>query len=143
MNREEAFKIYIDGIETSNKETSKFKLAEEFLKELGLFGKENISEKVEAEDRNFQEVCDACDRLFEILKEFNLFKTGKFDKELEEIKEILKKDDSYVGRALFYKRLLDLPRYAKLSEMEKIILAMKLGALDTKDLSYPKEIEEK
>ena len=142
MNREEAFKIYIDGIKTSNKETAKFKLAEEFLKELGLFGKENISEKAEVEDRSFQRVCEACYRLFEILKDFTILRTGRFDEELEEIKEVLKKDDSYVGRTFLYEKLVELPKYARLEKEEKIVLAMKLGALDSRDLSYTKKLEE-
>ena len=57
------------------------------------------------------------------------------------IKEVLKKQDEYYNaRISLYERLLELPKYAKLDEEEKIKLAMKIGALDTRDLSHNKEV---
>lgn len=136
----EALKIVYN--KTLDKENSEdFREAVNYLRDLE-YPIDVELKRIKEEDENFQKVCDACDRLFEILKEFSLLKTGKFDEELEEIKEVLKKDDSYVGRTLLYEKLLELPKYARLEKEEKIVLAMKLGALDSRDLSYSKKFEE-
>lgn len=115
---------------------------EKQLKEMGALEEaiKFVNSNIE-ECRDFKEALSATDDLFNILKDFTMFRVGKFDKELERIKEVLKKQDEYYNaRISLYERLLELPKYAKLDEEEKIKLAMKIGALDTRDLSHNKEV---
>lgn len=115
---------------------------EQQLKEIGAFEEavafvESNIEKC----RNFKEALNAANDFFNILKDFTIFKIGKFDEELVKIKEVLKKQDEYYNaRISLYEKLLELPKYAKLDEEEKIKLAMKIGALDIRDLSHNKGI---
>ena len=115
---------------------------EKQLKEIGALEEaiKFVNSNIE-ECRDFKEALSAADDLFNILKDFTMFRVGKFDKELVKIKEVLKKQDEYYSaRISLYERLLELPKYAKLDEEEKIKLAMKIGALDTRDLSHNKEV---
>ena len=115
---------------------------EQQLKEIGAF--EEAIEFIESnmeKCRNFKEALNAANDFFNILKEFTIFKIGKFDEELVKIKEVLKKQDEYYNARIgLYEKLLELPKYAKLDDEEKIKLAMKIGALDIRDLSHNKEI---
>ena len=114
---------------------------EQQLKEIGAFEEAVKFVKGNTEGgRDFKEALDATDDFFDILKNFTIFKVGKFDEELIKIKEVLKTQDEYYNARIgLYKRILELPRYARLDEEEKIKLAMKIGALDIKDLSCNKE----
>ena len=134
----EALKIVlIDSLK--DKEPENYREAIEYLRGLGYPIDEEISRNKE-HDKEFKEALNAADDLFNILKDFTIFKIGKFDEELVKIKEVLKKQDEYYNaRISLYKRLLELPKYTKLDEEEKIKLAMKIGALDTRDLSHNKE----
>ena len=135
----EALKIaLIDSLK--DKEPENYREAIEYLRGLGYPIDEEISRNKE-HDQEFKEALNAADDLFNILKDFTIFKIGKFDEELVKIKEVLKKQDEYYNaRISLYERLLELPKYAKLDEEERIKLAMKIGALDTKDLSHNKEV---
>lgn len=135
----EALKIVlIDSLK--DKEPENYREAIEYLRGLGYPIDEEISRNKE-HDKKFKEALSAADDLFNILKDFTMFRVGKFDKELERIKEVLRKQDEYYNaRISLYERLLELPKYAKLDEEEKIKLAMKIGALDTRDLSHNKEV---
>jgi hypothetical protein len=131
--------VLIDSLK-DNKEPENYREAIEYLRGLGYPIDEEISRNKE-HDQEFKEALNAADDLFNILKDFTIFKIGKFDEELVKIKEVLKKQDEYYNaRISLYKRLLELPKYAKLDEEEKIKLAMKIGALDTRDLSHNKEV---
>ena len=135
----EALKIVlIDSLK--DKEPENYREAIEYLRGLGYPIDEEISRNKE-HDQEFKEALNAADDLFNILKDFTIFKIGKFEEELVKIKEVLKKQDEYYNaRISLYKRLLELPKYTKLDEEEKIKLAMKIGALDTRDLSHNKEV---
>ena len=135
----EALKIVlIDSLKDG--ETKSSKEAVEYLRNLGYPIDKELLE-VREHDKEFREALNAADDLFNILKDFTMFKVGKFDKELERIKEVLRKQDEYYNaRISLYERLVKLPKYIKLDEEEKIKLAMKIGALDTRDLSHNKEI---
>lgn len=135
----EALKIVlIDSLK--DKEPENYREAIEYLRGLGYPIDEELSRNQE-HDKKFKEALKAADDLFNILKDFTMFKVGKFDKELERIKEVLRKQDEYYNaRISLYERLLKLPKYVKLDEEEKIKLAMKIGALDTRDLSHNKEV---
>ena len=135
----EALKIVlIDSLKDGETESSKE--AVEYLRNSGYPIDKELLE-VREHDKEFKEALNAADDLFNILKDFTMFKVGKFDKELERIKEVLRKQDEYYNaRISLYERLLELPKYIKLDEEEKIKLAMKIGALDIRDLSHNKEI---
>ena len=134
----EALKIVLIDSLKDNKEPENYREAMEYLRGLGYPIDEEILRNKE-HDQEFKEALNAADDLFNILKDFTIFKIGKFDEELVKIKEVLKKQDEYYNaRISLYKRLLELPKYAKLDEEEKIKLAMKIGALDTRDLSHNK-----
>ena len=135
----EALKIVlIDSLK--DKEPENYREAIEYLRGLGYPIDEEISRNKE-HDQEFKEALNAADDLFNILKDFTIFKIGKFDEELVKIKEVLRKQDKYYNaRISLYEKLLELPKYTKLDEEEKIKLAMKIGALDTKDLSHNKEV---
>lgn len=136
----EALKIVLIDSLKDNKEPENYREAIEYLRGLDYPIDEEISRNKE-HDKKFKEALKAADDLFNILKDFTMFKVGKFDKELERIKEVLRKQDEYYNaRISLYERLLELPKYTKLDEAEKIKLAMKIGALDTRDLSHNKEV---
>lgn len=136
----EALKMVLIDSLKDNKEPENYREAIEYLRDLGYHIDEEILRNKE-HDQEFKEALNAADDLFNILKDFTMFKVGKFDKELERIKEVLRKQDKYYNaRISLYERLLELPKYAKLDEEEKIKLAMKIGALDTIDLSHNKEV---
>lgn len=68
---------------------------------------------------------------FEILKNFNTFSIGKYNKELKEFVLIFKKEDyDYSWRYDLYEKLMKEPKFKNYSEKDKIIYAMKMGALD-------------
>ena len=121
-------------------ETENFKEAIEYLRSLGYPIDKELLE-IREHDKEFKEALCAADDFFNILKEFTIFKIGKFDEKLTKIKEVLKKQDEYYNARIgLYEKLLELPKYAKLDGEEKIKLAMKIGALDIRDLSHNKEI---
>lgn len=91
---------------------------------------------------NIREIGQAGEDLFNILKEFNIWRIGKYDKDLEDIKNKLKGDKYYIVRTALCEKLLEEPKYKELEESEKIKLILKIGALDTSDLSYSKETKE-
>lgn len=135
----EALKIVlIDSLK--DKEPKNYREAIEYLKGLGYPIDEELLRNKE-HDKKFKEALRAADDLFNILEDFTMFKVGKFDEELVKIKEVLRKQDEYYNaRISLYERLIELPKYTKLDEEEKIKLAMKIGALDTRDLSHNKEV---
>lgn len=135
----EALKIiYIDSL--NEEKTEKFDEAVEFLRGEG-FPVDRELERLKEGDEEFKRASKASKNLFNILKDFTLLKVGKFDEELKSIKETLKECDKlYVTRTSLYKDLLELPRYKKLEEDEKIALAMKMGALDMRDLMSNNEL---
>ena len=111
---------------------------EELIKELenklkGIDAFEEACKFIEKEIREEEEqkaVDEACKKLFEVLKDFSMWKASKLKKEVEEVKSILMKDTSYVGRLNLYEELMKLPNYKDLNEREKIRIAMKLGSLN-------------
>lgn len=135
----EALKIVlIDSLK--DKEPENYREAIEYLRGLGYPIDEELLRNKE-HDKKFKEALNAADDLFNTLKDFTIFKVGKFDKELERIKKVLREQDVYYNaRISLYERLLELPKYTKLDEEERIKLAMKIGALDTRDLSHSKEV---
>lgn len=91
-------------------------------------------------DEKFEKATKASNELLKILKELTIWKIGKFDRQLEEIKETLKENDSdYSARAFMFEELMSIPRYKKMDKLDKIKIAMKIGSLDTSDLSYCKK----
>ena len=135
----EALKIVlVDSLKDRISEN--FEEAMEYLRNEGYPIDEELL-RTKEHDEEFKEALKAAEDFFNILKDFTIFKVGKFDEELEKIKEVLRKQDEYYNaRISLYERLLELPKYAKLDEEEKIKLAMKIGALDTRDLSHNKEV---
>ena len=133
--------VYIDSLDGGTSE--RFKEAVEFLREDGFPIDEELLHLKE-EDANSKKASNAANSLLKILKEFNIWKIGKYDEELKSIKSTLQElDKGYVHRLLLFKELMRLPKYAEMDEDEKIRLAMKIGALDTSDLSYNQEIRGK
>lgn len=95
---------------------------------------EKVKEIIEDGDK-FQIAIDSCDRLKEILENFSIWKVGKFDKELSEIKENLNKyDKHYVARTFLYKDIMNISKFKDFKEEDKVSLAMQLGALDFSSL---------
>ena len=135
----EALKIiYIYSL--NEEKTEKFDEAVEFLRGEG-FPVDRELGMLKEEDEEFKKALKASNDLFSILKDFTLLKVGKFDEELKGIKETLKECDKlYVARTSLYKDLIELPKYKNLEEDEKIALAMKIGALDMRDLTSNKEL---
>ena len=87
------------------------------------------------EDEERKEVKASCTKLSEILEDFNVWKIGKFNKELKEIKDTLReKDSNYVGRIALFEQLIKIPKFRELEEHKKIRMAMQLGALDFSEL---------
>ena len=87
------------------------------------------------EDKEREEVKNSCTKLEKILEDFNVWKIGKFNKELKEIKETLKeKDSTYIGRIILFEQLMEIPEFKELEEHQKIRVAMQLGALDFSEL---------
>lgn len=135
-------------------DTERLKDAEEYLDNYGLLPlaykyldkaikQENFikqkKEEIEVLKKGYK-ADKATQKLYNILEEFNIWRLGKYDEELKEIKSTLEKNDRlYLSRVELYKRLIELPKFKKLDEDERIELAMKLGALDFGDLSYRKE----
>ena len=138
-DRYEALKIiHIESLK--EEKTKEFNEAVEFLRNEG-FPVDKELELLKEEDEEFKKALKVSNDLFNILKDFTLLKVGKFDEELKSIKEILKECDKlYVARTSLYKDLIELPKYKNLEEDEKIALAMKIGALDMRDLTSNKEL---
>lgn len=87
------------------------------------------------EDEERKEVKASCTKLAEILEDFNVWKIGKFNKELKEIKDTLReKDSNYAGRITLFEQLMETPKFKELEEHKKIRVAMQLGALDFNEL---------
>ena len=112
---------------------------EEELKNADVFDKaqEKIKKDIEEEEK-FNFLCSYAQKLLSILKDFTIWKIGKFDEGLKEIKEFLKEDRGYIVRMSMFEELMKLPKYEKLDTGEKVIIAMKLGALDFSDLMRDK-----
>lgn len=135
----EALKIiYIDSLDEGTSE--RFKEAVDFLKREGYPVDEEL---LRLKDENSKKASSAAKLLLKILQEFNIWRIGKYDNELKGIINTLQEfDKSYIHRLFLFKDLIKLPKYAEMDEDEKIIIAMKIGALDTSDLSYNKETKE-
>ena len=103
---------------------------EDNLKEVGALdeARKFIEEEIREEEEQ-KIVNEACERLFDILKDFNIWKASKLKKELEAVKSTLMEDTSFIGRLNLYEKLIKLPNYKDLPEREKIRIAMKLGSL--------------
>ena len=126
--------IYIDSLDGDTSE--RFKEAVDFLKGEGYPIDEELL-RLKDEDENSKKASNAAKSLLEILQEFNIWRIGKYDKELKDIKDTLQEfDKGYIHRLFLFKDLMELPKYAEMDEDEKIVIAMKIGALDTSDLSY-------
>ena len=70
-------------------------------------------------------------KTFEILKKFNTFSVGKYNKELNEFVSLFKEEDKdYSWRYNLFEKLMKEPKFKNYSEEQKIIYAMKMGALD-------------
>lgn len=103
---------------------------EDKLREIGAF--EEACKFVEEEIRDEEEqkaINEACKKLFDILKDFNIWKTTKLKELLKEVEPILKKDISFIGRLDLYEDLMKLPKYKDLEERDKIRIAMQIGSL--------------
>ena len=108
---------------------------EKELKEKGTLetAQEKIKRDIE-EEKKLSFLRSYAQKLLSILKDFTIWKIGKFDNELKEIKDVLKEDKGYTVRMSMFEELMKLPKYEKLDTSEKIIIAMKLGALDFSDV---------
>ena len=79
-----------------------------------------IKKEIEDEEKS-QLANKASANLFEILKDFTIWKVGKFDEDLEKIKKVLKeKDELYSSRISLYEHLMELPKYKRMNERDKI-----------------------
>ena len=129
--------IYVDSLDGDTSE--RFKEAVDFLKGEGYPIDEELL-CLKEKDENSKKASKAAELLLKILQEFNIWRIGKYDKELKDIKDTLREfDKSYIHRLFLFRDLMELPKYAEMDEDEKIMIAMKIGALDTSDLSYSKE----
>ena len=112
-------------------------MLEKDLEKLGALkeAKERAEREIE-EIKVLEGILEASKKLFNIFENFSIWKTGKFNEEIKKVKEILKKDTSYVGRINLYKKLMNFPKFKELEEDKKIKIAMQLGALDFSEFGF-------